>query len=258
MTFDTLQGRLVALVNSEVTPEALDRFQSALAAGATTYEPSTELPGYLLMPLLRAWEAVGHEAMPPGALALALGAARRVRADAAAASPRLDLVWTGPHSPANVQALTTTAVLREMIEGARHKILVVGYNLTRHNEFSVGVIDALAKAAGNGRRVIMALHDDGSNFGYLTDLWPRNLPLPRLLRWVGVPEDPKASLHAKLVVADASDLLVTSANLTFHGLEQNIEMGVRIRGSFAFEVDRHFSNLEREGVLVPFQGAWRT
>ncbi len=172
-------------------------------------------------------------------------------------APRLELVWTGPHSPANIHTRTTASVLREMIEHARFRILVVSYDLTRDNDLSAGVIQALATSRAAGRRVTVALHDDGENFRYVTELWPRMVPLPRLLRWVGVQGNPMAKLHAKLVVVDSADLLITSANLTFHGLDQNIEIGVRIRGRFATEVERHFGNLEAEGVLIPYREASR-
>ena len=40
-------------------------------------------------------------------------------------------------------------------------------------------------------------------------------------------------LHAKVIVADRHDALVTSANLTHAGLLENLEMGLRIQGAMA-------------------------
>ncbi|MHB9145734.1 MAG: DISARM system phospholipase D-like protein DrmC [Symbiobacteriia bacterium] len=247
----TLQNRITSLV-MEAPPEGVARVQAALASGASQVSPGPDLPDYLLTTLLRSWQSVGHERMPPQALATAIGTARAMKERIEADSPRLELVWTGPHSPANIQARTTASVLREMIDGARNRILVVSYDLTQGNGLSEGVIEALANAWARGCVVVMALHNDEENFNHVKQLWPAHLPLPRLLRWVGVPGDRMAKLHAKLVVADARDLLITSANLTFHGLEQNIEIGVRIRGRFAADVDRHFGNLEAEKTLVPY------
>lgn len=253
---DTLQARLVALVR-EAPAEAVQRFQQALAAGAADVEPSQELPAYLLLPVMQAWRRIGHDKVPPQALALAVGAALTMKERVEKDTPQLELVWTGPHSPSNIHTRTTAAVLREMIDRARFRILVVSYELTRENDFSQSVVESLARARAAGRKVTVALHDDSDNFWTFTQLWPKEIPLPRLLRWVGIPGNPKAKLHAKLVVVDSEDLLVTSANLTYHGLDQNIEIGVRIRGRFAMEVDRHFSYLEAEGILVPYQGASR-
>lgn len=247
---DQLQNRLVALV-TEAPPDGVDRLLRLLAAGIGDVPPGPELPDYLLTPLLRSWNDLGRDKMPPQALALALGAVRAMKKRADTQAPKLDLVWTGPHSPSNIQTRTTASVLREMIAGARNRILVVTYDLTLGNGLSEGVIDALASAMARGCAIVIALHNDADNFSHVRQLWPAHLPLPRLLQWVGVPGDPMAKLHAKLVVADAGDLLITSANLTFHGLEQNIEIGVRIRGRFASDVDRHFGNLEAEKILVP-------
>jgi phosphatidylserine/phosphatidylglycerophosphate/cardiolipin synthase-like enzyme len=42
-----------------------------------------------------------------------------------------------------------------------------------------------------------------------------------------------ASLHAKLVVTNQKDALITSANLTHHDREANLELGVRLQGPVA-------------------------
>lgn len=61
-----------------------------------------------------------------------------------------------------------------------------------------------------------------------------------------------ASLHAKVLVADACDALVTSANLTYHGLEANVEVGVRIVGGAAAQLEAVFHELIRVRDFVPW------
>ena len=56
-------------------------------------------------------------------------------------------------------------------------------------------------------------------------------------------------LHAKVIVADGRDALVTSANLTQAGFHVNLEMGTRIQGPVAKALVRHFDLLIQEGVL---------
>ena len=56
-------------------------------------------------------------------------------------------------------------------------------------------------------------------------------------------------LHAKVIVADRRDALVTSANLTHAGLLENLEMGFRVQGAMAGAVVRHFDLLIEEGIL---------
>jgi len=58
-------------------------------------------------------------------------------------------------------------------------------------------------------------------------------------------------MHAKCVLVDGSDLLVTSANFTFHGLHGNIEIGVRLSGAAAAEARKIFSHLVEDGVVEP-------
>ena len=53
----------------------------------------------------------------------------------------------------------------------------------------------------------------------------------------------------QLGLEDEKDVLVTSANLTFHGLEGNIEIGVRLRGEPAGEARKVFSHLVENGIV---------
>ena len=59
-----------------------------------------------------------------------------------------------------------------------------------------------------------------------------------------------AKMHAKVLVADTRDALVTSANLTYHGFVGNVEMGVRIIGKPAKTVADVFERLLVEGEFV--------
>lgn len=62
-----------------------------------------------------------------------------------------------------------------------------------------------------------------------------------------------ASLHAKFAVADSRCLLTTSANLTGHALELNMELGVLITGGEApREVVRLVDDLIAQGDLVGY------
>jgi phosphatidylserine/phosphatidylglycerophosphate/cardiolipin synthase-like enzyme len=60
-------------------------------------------------------------------------------------------------------------------------------------------------------------------------------------------------LHAKVLVADRGDALVTSANLTSYAMDRNMEMGARIIGQPAADIARHFDLLEAYGVLEPYE-----
>jgi phosphatidylserine/phosphatidylglycerophosphate/cardiolipin synthase-like enzyme len=62
----------------------------------------------------------------------------------------------------------------------------------------------------------------------------------------------RASLHAKCIVVDDEQALVTSANFTTAAQEKNIEVGVLIRSdSFATRLRSHFEALAAAGLLLP-------
>lgn len=262
MSVDRLQEALARLVTS-CPVSALERLRVALDSESLTAATSVQtveqvihperIEPHLLSSLLSAWREAGPQAISPSALAVALGSASRVRDRTRDEAPVLELVWTGPYPPSGGDARPTISVIREMLEAARQHILLVGYNLTAGSEATATVVRALADARARGCDVTIALHSDGTNHHLLTGLWPARFPPPRLLQWTGRPEDPRASLHAKVVAVDGRDLLVTSANLTYHGLESNIEVGVRVRGRLAWQVTRHFAALERDGILVLYR-----
>ena len=60
---------------------------------------------------------------------------------------------------------------------------------------------------------------------------------------------PYSSMHAKCLLVDGTDLLITSANFTFHGLHGNIEIGARLSGSSALEARKFFSHLVDNGIV---------
>lgn len=76
------------------------------------------------------------------------------------------------------------------------------------------------------------------------EVWPEDAARPRIFhdrpRADGAPY---ASMHAKCLLVDGSDLLITSANFTFHGLKGNIEIGVRLGGPPGAEARKIFPHL---------------
>lgn len=256
---EQLQVKLLGLIKG-ASPGALDRLQTCLQESLITVHTTSAVANAalrpesirpeLLLPFLTAWRNAGEAVFSPQALALALSSARNSRQEAEQTAPKVSLAWTGPYG-AGINARPTLGLMLEMIDAARRRILLVGYDLTAGNESSKSLVNALSRARVRGAQVTVALHDDGENHLVLADLWPSALALPRLLRWVGRRGNQMAKLHAKVLAVDGEDLLVTSANLTWHGLDQNIEVGVRVQGSSAYELESLFGTLEREGLLIP-------
>ena len=165
------------------------------------------------------------------------------------------LVWTGPETRSIPMRRTEEALL-EAIDAARTELLVVSFAVYKAR----AIMQALEAALDRGVRLRICLEapepSDG-RMGYDTlaalgavgrraqvYIWPRD---QRPLGPYGKP----GSLHAKIAVADADHLFISSANLTDYAMHLNMEMGVVIRGGpLPGRVREHFLELIRSGVLV--------
>jgi phosphatidylserine/phosphatidylglycerophosphate/cardiolipin synthase-like enzyme len=161
--------------------------------------------------------------------------------------PRLldaELVATLPPETPGI-ARPTEQVVRQMIETAKTEVILLGYELTDRD-----LIAQLAAAAGRGANVILICDRGRGVAARVLESWPSCAPPPRIFHDRERPDGATyASMHAKSLLVDAIDLLVTSANFTFHGLHGNVEIGVRLSGAPAAEARKIFSYLVESRVL---------
>lgn len=195
--------------------------------------------------LLDAWG--GHPAVAGPVVAMGIRAAARAAKDEREVQ-RLELVWTGP-TVTGVPIRHTYAVLVQVIDAARHRLTLVSF--AAHT--TPVVTNALRSAAGRGVDVRLVLdggthaHHAFTALGSTVELltWPPTL-LPDH-------DSDHASLHAKCAVADHDVAFVTSANLTGHALDRNMELGVLITGGDTpRRLAEHVEGLVAEGVIVPW------
>ena len=183
-------------------------------------------------------------------LRTALRTARRVRKEV-----QVKLVWTGPETH-SIPLRRTEEALLDVIHAARENLLIVSFAVYK----AQAIMQALTAAQDRGVQVRICLEapepSDG-RMGYDTlaalgavgrraqvYIWPRDK------RPLG-PHGKPGSLHAKIAVADADHLFISSANLTDYAMHLNMEMGVVIRGGpLPGRVRDHFLELIRSGVLV--------
>lgn len=126
------------------------------------------------------------------------------------------------------------------------EIILLGYELTDQE-----VLSLLVGAATNGAEVIMICDRERGSAKKVMESWPTDIRKPRImLDREGPDRSPYASMHAKCVLVDGIDLLITSANFTFHGMHGNIEIGVRLSGPPAAESRKIFSLLVETGSVV--------
>ncbi|MGI0016629.1 MAG: phospholipase D-like domain-containing protein, partial [Nitrososphaera sp.] len=157
-----------------------------------------------------------------------------------------DLIWTGPiQFP--IPARSTMAVMMEMIDGARDSVTIVGYRI---EEYAEPLIKALHSASTQRNvRIRIVLDRASDQISIIKKIWKEDY-LPEFYSRKKDIKDPMASIHAKLIVVDSSDLLITSANLTYHGLSSNLEMGIRLRGKTADRAERLIWSLIQKKHLV--------
>jgi len=145
-----------------------------------------------------------------------------------------------------------------MLEGVRDagEVLLVGYALTAaQGTFMERVVELMVDAARRRATLSIVLHSDNeesTNLDNLMSLWDVFVKKPKVYTWRPPPNHPYTKLHAKCLVVDRLDALVTSANFTFHGLESNLELGLRARGLQAAAIAERFDHLIASGVLQPW------
>lgn len=193
--------------------------------------------------LFRSWQRMqGNEESLIAALLAAHAASSRVRAG----TPSVRLVWTGPVS-ATVPARSTMSVLLDMIDRAQQEIVIVGYMITAAAAI---IFEHLAAAQKRGVQVILIGDRLEEKLDVLRSCWPSDQRVPAFYSRAETPADPRSALHAKLVVVDQRSMLVSSANLTYHGLAGNIEIGIEIEGQIAAEVVALLNKLIAENICI--------
>lgn len=197
--------------------------------------------------VLESWRAAGGtEAL----LANTLRGQLELRRTIENRGPRCELVWTGD-TPLGATVRSTFPVVKEMLTLARRSILVMTYSLWIGTGDAGSVVHLLAERSSEGVDVTFVLdrrYQEGWNVTQLKQRWPEGRRRPALYTWRDANDD-IAKLHAKVVIVDRRDLLITSANLTGHGMRHNLEFGLRVLGRPAEDAAEHLDGLIHAGVF---------
>jgi phosphatidylserine/phosphatidylglycerophosphate/cardiolipin synthase-like enzyme len=204
--------------------------------------------------LVEAWRSFAPELSPIGfAAAIESGA---YCLNSARREQTIELVWTGPQSSIGLRR--TDQALLQLIDRAEQNIIIVAFAIYNIPE----IRSALVIAADRGvqlRIIIESAKESEGKITYdgLVALGTQVAMRAQVYRWPNEkrPMDntgKKGSLHVKCAVADASSLLLSSANLTEYALYLNMEMGLLVSGgSLPAQVAHHFNELIERGDLVP-------
>lgn len=141
-----------------------------------------------------------------------------------------ELVWTGPTTP-YVATRRTEQVLLDIIRHAQSDIFLVSF--VAYDVSSV--VDALNNAAARRVEIYILLESSSDQGGSLsvdpTATMRGCVPSAVLYAWTDRSAPfTEGRVHAKVAVADGSIAFLTSANLTGHALEKNMEAGIVVTG----------------------------
>ena len=186
-----------------------------------------------------------NTAMGTDTLLVAIDIALAVVQTVKRTSEIIDLSWTGPVQ-FSVEGRTTPSIMEEMILNAKDSIIITGYSITDDVENFIRLLENTI----DNVEVIFVIHSDdkNKNFETLSNLWKKEKK-PKVYSRTPGSLDVYFKIHAKILVVDNFDLLVTSANLTWHGMSNNFEIGLRVRGNTAKKVGALIRNLIERNYL---------
>ena len=106
-------------------------------------------------------------------------------------------------------------VVEDLIKNAKKSILLTGYSVS---EFVSEMINTLVEKSQKGVLIKIFFNDIKSQ-----------VSIEKILRYRYTnKEDKMAALHAKILMVDDADVLISSANLSYHGMAGNIEIGTQV------------------------------
>ena len=167
-------------------------------------------------------------------------------ASEAAKGDRLALVAAVPPTFA-IRAKSTKITVESMIRRASSSILITGYSLS---DYFNDLVDEIIQKSKRGVFVKFFVNDIEHQTGFDRVLRYKG----RFLKVYNYPkqqDDKMAALHAKVISIDQKETLITSANLSYHGQEGNLELGTHVESqSIARQIDDVFTQLIFRKVFV--------
>ena len=148
------------------------------------------------------------------------------------------LVATTPPS-FRVHAQSTKNTVSELLNSSKQSILMTGYSLSSYFD---ELIDLIIQKSQQGV-VVRFFANNIENKNEFDKLLTYK---GRFLQIFNYPksDDKMAALHAKVISVDSTRTLITSANLSYHGQEGNIELGTIVESTrLAKQVEELFASL---------------
>jgi len=156
------------------------------------------------------------------------------------------LVWTSPVIDLNADLTYNTMI--QMIRSAKKKITIVGYALykeSKNDELKMSDVfkELYEKVESNNVTVELFFDKAETNVkNTVKKMWKKEIKLPEIYLYESPPKI-KGSLHAKVLLIDDRNILITSANMTGRAINRNIEIGIKTSGNIGKEARALLSSL---------------
>ncbi len=158
------------------------------------------------------------------------------------ANEKTEIVATTPVS-FKTNNRKTYPVIEELISSAQKNIILTGYSISDHFDEMLDLINTKSK---QGVLVELFVNDYEQIKVHMQKIEHANRNFFRVYRYSGIEGDKMAALHAKTMIVDETKMLISSANLSYHGMVSNIEIGVLIESRLkCIQVINIFSELKK-------------
>lgn len=169
-----------------------------------------------------------------------------IGATASANESKASLVVTAPAS-FSIKAKSTKNTVEGMIKDAQSSILITGYSLSGY--FSE-LVESIIRKSQEGVFVKFFVNNI-ENQGSFDKMCRYKGRFLKIYNYPKQKDDSMSALHAKVISVDKEKTLITSANLSYHGQEGNIELGTFVQSKeTAQQLDDFFTHLIFKKVFV--------
>ena len=160
----------------------------------------------------------------------------------------IEIVWTGP-GRINAGVRNTKPVIEEMLKSAKQgeKVTIIDYRITSNAESIVNELNSCLK---DGVQVDLIVDKSRVNKGELRKCFAEKSLTKPMIYTRKDTESKFYKVHAKVIIIQDREMLVSSANLTELGTEVNFEIGLLVRGPIVKKMMALITNMIEEEYFV--------
>lgn len=142
-------------------------------------------------------------------------------------SDSIELVIKAPET-FRIKTKKTRDVVENLIKNAEKSVVMTGYSIS---DYFTGMLDTIIAKSQQGVYVRFYVNDIEKSRASLVKMLAYRSKYLQFFEYEKNSDDKMAASHAKILTIDSDKSLVSSANLSYHGLSGNIEMGFLVRSA---------------------------